>query len=192
MRILWMIYLAANTINFWILDVKKVLVYCLLLLVGLATPSQAAKVESWKYRGEIAWKHPDGRTIYATYADTRVDNDVLRIIREDSGEWLFIEMKLIGNGTLLKNSAHFFVLDKPTKTNAQKAHRISATVWPGAGNKTGSLVSELKRADLAALDKYAGNLVGATYVSRRSSDRSDGRWSTYYFLAPIIHGTVTH
>jgi hypothetical protein len=163
----------------------------LLFSLIMATPVQAARVESWTFRGEITWKHPDGRTIRGTYADTRVDDDVLRIIRDDSGQRFFMEMKLVGNGTLLKNRAHFFVLDKPTTTNARKAHRISAGVWPGRGNTTGSLVSELTTADLGTLDKYAGNLVGATYVSRRSSDGGNGRWSTYYFSGDDLGASLS-
>lgn len=151
-----------------------------------ACSAHAADVEVWKYRGEIAWNHPDGRTIDGHYTQTRVDDDLLRIIRDSRTGRYFMEMKLTGNGQLLDRAAHIFFLDKPDLKNARKVHTFDGDVWPGSGNLTGSIVAELNAADLAAVKTYSGNLMGGTYVARTSADGPDGRWRTYYMLGDNI------
>lgn len=166
----------------------KAWLFSALVALAFVTTTRAADVEAWQTRGSVSWQHPGGEIIDGVFADTRVDDDVLRVIHEQSSGRYFMEMTLIGSGRLAE-PAHFFVLDKASTTGARKAHQISASVLTGTGNVSGTVVSELSVKDLELLTQNSGNFMGATYVSR-ASQSSEGSWKTYYFLGEAFARAV--
>jgi len=160
------------------------------IVVMFASGAAAQKIQSWKYHGKISWTHPDGRVINGVYANTLVDNDRLSIIRDTRTGRSYIQFLFVDRATLLERQARFFILNGPDRKTAGRVYfEVDASVRPGSGATAGVIVSQLTKADLKAISRNSGNLIGASYWSIKDSDTS-ARSRSYMFSGRGLAATV--
>jgi len=141
-------------------------VICGLVVCASPTIASAQKVDHWKYRGKITWTHPDGRVVNAVYANTRIGNDRMSLIRDISSGRIYIQFLFQDASTLLDRQSRFFILDGPIKKEAKRIYlELDGRVWPGSGASAGVIVSQVTKSDVRALVLNSGNLIGVTYSS---------------------------
>jgi hypothetical protein len=152
----------------------------LAFLILPTAPASAAKVEPWSYNGNITWKHPDGRKIRSRRIMTKFDNDSLSIFRSRDGRY---HARFIYRDTakLLDSRSRFFILDRRDHKTARRVYlEIDARAWPSKTGGGGYVVGQLTKGDFKTLRKYAGNLLGASYYSRKRGE-ANGRLRHYSF-----------
>ena len=140
------------------------------LLLLSAAPASAAKVEPWSYSKNLNWKHPDGRRISASRILTKVDDDSFSIFRNRTGRY-HARFIFRDAAKLLDQRSRFFILDRPDHKTARRIYlEIDARAWPNKSGRGGYVVGQLTKGDLRTLRKYAGNLLGASYYSRKPGE----------------------
>lgn len=140
------------------------------LLLLSAAPASAAKVEPWSYSKNVNWKHPDGRRISASRILTKVDDDSFSIFRNRTGRY-HARFICRDAAKLLDQRSRFFILDRPDHKTARRIYlEIDARAWPNKSGRGGYVAGQLTKGDLRTLRKYAGNLLGASYYSRKPGE----------------------
>ncbi|MEL6965946.1 MAG: hypothetical protein AAGM04_01075 [Pseudomonadota bacterium] len=151
---------------------RAILIAMTLALIGfMGEPVSANEVDDWKYRGSITWQHPDGRSIRGVYANSKVNDDRMSIIRDQStGQW-YIQFYLRDNARLENRRARFFILDGPVKKTARRVYfEIDGISYPGDGSVAGVIVSRLTQSDRNAMRRFSGNLIGVVYTSYKFNE----------------------
>jgi hypothetical protein len=140
------------------------------LLLLSAAPASAAKVEPWSYSKNVNWKHPDGRRISANRILTKVNDDSLSIFRNRAGRY-HARFIFRDAAKLLDQRSRFFILDRRDHKTARRIYlEIDARAWPNKSGRGGYVVGQLTKGDLRTLRKHAGNLLGASYYSRKPGE----------------------
>lgn len=150
--------------------------FALLLLPG--EPANAAKVDPWRYDESISWRHPDGRRLPSNRIISKVYTDTLEIFRNRNGSY-HARFTFRNVATLLDSRSRFFILDRRDHETARRIYLdIDARAWPNEMGGGGLVVGQLTKRDLATLRKYAGNLLGASYYSRKPGETKGRRSSS--------------
>ncbi|MEL6736191.1 MAG: hypothetical protein AAFO98_09985, partial [Pseudomonadota bacterium] len=160
-----------------------------MVALGLQSAS-AAEVDDWKYRGTISWQHPDGRIIDGRYANTKVDDHRLSIIRSSATGRYYIQFSFKSRDLLTTKNPFFFIDDKP-RTRKPKRVRfgLGPRVWSDRANGRSLIVAQLTQRDLGVLSRYAGNMMGATYNSIKSGE-VDPRNRSFLFVGRGLSGSL--
>ncbi|MEM1038879.1 MAG: hypothetical protein AAGI12_05360 [Pseudomonadota bacterium] len=153
----------------------------LIAVLGLQRAS-AAEVDDWKYRGTISWQHPDGRIIKGRYANTKVDDHRLSVIRSSETGNYYIQFSFKSLDLLTTNGPFFFINDMPRKQKPKRVKiGVSPRVWSDRANDRSLIVAQLSRRDLRVMARYNGNMLGATYNSVKSGE-VDPRNRSFLFV----------